>query len=151
VRANYGGDPAIEIPAERNLFGSGFGMEIHEDYFGFDFLQELVGGAKRIVVRSHEDAPCRLITAYGSFPFGLIHAPAGHIRGVVCRAKDTARRTVAIALDHLKKIDDLTFVPDVIAGGDDVDIQLEEFFGERGSDSETGGRIFAVGDDESMA
>jgi len=31
---------------------------------------------------------------------------------------------------------------------DDVDIQLEEFFGERGSDSETGGRIFAVGDDE---
>ena len=36
----------------------------------------------------------------------------------------------------------------MIAGGDDVNIQFEEFFGERGSDAEAGGGIFAVGDDK---
>jgi len=36
----------------------------------------------------------------------------------------------------------------VVTGGDDVDIQLKEFFGQRGSDAETRGRVFPVGNDE---
>ena len=56
--------------------------------------------------------------------------------------------TVAIALDHLKVVEDLSLVPDVIAGGDDVDIQFKKFLGESGSNAEASGGIFAVGDDE---
>ena len=36
----------------------------------------------------------------------------------------------------------------MIAGGDDIDAQFEQFFGERRSDAETGSGIFSVGDDQ---
>jgi hypothetical protein len=53
-----------------------------------------------------------------------------------------------VAIGHLKIFDDLAFIPDVIAGGHDIDAEIEEFFGERGSDSEASGGVFAVSDDE---
>src|ERR1700683_4297081 len=78
----------------------------------------------------------------------LIEAPAGHIGGIVGRSQHAARGAVSIAFHHLKIIDDLALVPDVVAGSDYIDIQLEEFFGERGRYAEAGGGVFAVGDDE---
>ena len=53
-----------------------------------------------------------------------------------------------IAVGHLKILDDLAFVPDVISGGHHVDAEIEKLFGQGGSDSESGSGIFTVGDDE---
>ena len=44
--------------------------------------------------------------------------------------------------------DDLFFVPDVVAGGDDVRAEVEEFFGDGGGDAEATSRVFAVDDEE---
>jgi len=78
----------------------------------------------------------------------FIHAPAGHIRGVVCGTQHAALRAVTVAFDHLKVIENFALIPDMVAGGDDIDIQLEQFLGQRWSNSETGGRVLSVGDDE---
>ena len=53
-----------------------------------------------------------------------------------------------VAVGDLEIVDDFALVPDVIAGGDYIDAQFEQFFGERRSDAEAAGRIFAVGDHE---
>jgi hypothetical protein len=55
---------------------------------------------------------------------------------------------VRIAIGHLKVLDDLAFVPDVIAGSHHVDAEIEKLFRQRRRDSETGRGIFAVGDHE---
>ena len=53
-----------------------------------------------------------------------------------------------IAVRHLEVLDDFAFVPDVIAGGHDVDAEIEKLFGQGRSDSEASGGIFAIGDDQ---
>jgi hypothetical protein len=53
-----------------------------------------------------------------------------------------------VALGHLEIIDDFALIPDVVAGGDDVDVEIEQFLSERGCDAEAGGRVLAVGNDE---
>jgi hypothetical protein len=150
VRADYGGHAAIKIPAHGNFFGGSFGVEIHKDYFCFNLLQQLVGGAEWIVVRRHEHATLQVDHGVRDLSLlTLIEAPAGHIRGIVGGAQDAARGAMAVAFDHLKVIDDFaSLVPYMITGGDDIDIQFEELFGERGSDSETGSGVLAVGDDQ---
>ena len=44
--------------------------------------------------------------------------------------------------------EDLFFVPDVIAGGDDMGSEVEEFVGDRGREAEAAGGIFAVDNEE---
>ena len=44
--------------------------------------------------------------------------------------------------------EDFFLVPDVVAGGDDVGAEIEEFFCERGGDAEAAGGVFAVDDEE---
>src|ERR1700728_346223 len=149
VGADYRSDASVEVPAERNLFRSCLGVEIDEDYLGFNFLQKLVGGAKGIVIRSHENASLKVDDGIRNFRLAaLVQAPAGHIRGIVCGAKHAALGAVAVAFGHLKKIDDFALIPDVVAGGDDINIQFEQFFRETGSDAETRRRVFTVGDDK---
>ena len=53
-----------------------------------------------------------------------------------------------IAVRHLEVFDDLALVPDVIAGGHDVDPEIEQLVRELRSDAEPGGGIFAVGNDQ---
>ncbi len=55
---------------------------------------------------------------------------------------------MAVAFDHLEVVDDFALVPDVVAGGDYVDVEFEQFFRECRSDPEAGRGIFAVGDDQ---
>ncbi len=55
---------------------------------------------------------------------------------------------MSVAIRHLEEVDNFPFVPDVIAGGDDIDDEFEELFRERRGDAKAGGRVFAVGDDE---
>ena len=55
---------------------------------------------------------------------------------------------MGIIIRHLKIVDDLPFVPDVIAGGHHVNAHLEQFFGERWRDAEPRRRVLAIGDDK---
>jgi hypothetical protein len=45
-------------------------------------------------------------------------------------------------------LEDLFFVPDVVTGGDYVGSEIEELFGDGGSDAEAAGGVFAVDDEE---
>jgi hypothetical protein len=53
-----------------------------------------------------------------------------------------------VTLNHLKVVNDLTLVPDVVAGRDHVDVQVKKIFGQRWSDPKTRGGILPIGDDE---
>src|SRR5580704_1448217 len=55
---------------------------------------------------------------------------------------------MTVALGHLKVIEDFALVPDVVAGGDHVDVQLEQLLRERGRDAETSRRVLPVGNDQ---
>ena len=55
---------------------------------------------------------------------------------------------MSIARYKVKVVDDLAFVPDVIAGGNDIDVEFEQFLGEGGRDAESGGGVFPVRDDQ---
>src|SRR5271165_5219819 len=131
--------PAIEIPAQGNLFRSGLGMEIHEDDFGLDLLQKLVGNAKGIIIRSHEHASLQIYHGVRNLVLvTLIDAPPWHISRIICRTEQSPVRAVAVALDHLKIIQNLALVPDVVAGGNDVDVELKQFLRECRRDAEAG-------------
>ena len=48
----------------------------------------------------------------------------------------------------LQVVDDLALVPDVIAGGEDVDAEVEKLVDDLRSDAEAAGGVFAVGDNQ---
>ncbi len=53
-----------------------------------------------------------------------------------------------VAVGALKVVDDFPLVPDVVAGGDDIDAQVEKFFRQRWRDTETAGGVLSIADDE---
>jgi hypothetical protein len=55
---------------------------------------------------------------------------------------------VPIALDHLKVVDDLAFVPDVISSCNHVDVEFEKFLSQRRSNAEARRRVLSIRDDE---
>ena len=68
VGAEHGGDAAVEIPAERDLFAGGFAVEVEEDDLGsglaLDLRQELVGLAEGVVAGlDMKTRPWRFMTA----------------------------------------------------------------------------------------
>jgi hypothetical protein len=48
----------------------------------------------------------------------------------------------------LEEVNNLALVPDVVAGGDDIDAEIEKLLGQRWGDAKTGGRVLAIRDDE---
>src|SRR5277367_3941389 len=142
VRAQDGGDFAVEMPAHGLFFGSGFGVHVHDDHLhiGRERSELAFGGAKGIFQRRHEGAALQIHYRVGDAIFSLADEMAfargadGKIRGA-----DQPRLV-------REKIENLLAVPDVIAAGDDFRSGREYFFGEARSDAETGCGIFAVGD-----
>jgi len=53
-----------------------------------------------------------------------------------------------IPVRGLKVIDDLPFVPDMVAGGEDVNAHLEEIFSQRWRDAKAGRSVLPVGENE---
>ena len=51
-----------------------------------------------------------------------------------------------ITIHGFEVVNDFAFVPDMVAGGEDVNAEIEQIFGQRGGDSKPRGRIFAVGE-----
>ena len=93
------------------------------------------------------------MTAYGLsvavLPF--VHTQAGQIGSVVRGAEDAAAAGVRVRRGGLNVFDDLALVPDVVAGGDDVNAEIEQLFGDGGGDAEAAGRIFSVDDEINRA
>src|SRR5277367_543400 len=142
VRAQDGGDFAVEMPAHGLFFGSGFGVHVHDDHLhiGRERSELAFGGAKGIFQRRHEGAALQIHYRVGDAIFSLADEMAfargadGKIRGA-----DQPRLV-------REKIENLLAVPDVIAAGDDFRSGREYLFGEARSDAETGCSLFAVGD-----
>ena len=124
-------------------------MQVDKNHFGLDFFQQLIGHAEGIVVRGHEDASLKINHGVGNaILLAFVHAPARKIRSVIRRPQQAAGGAVRIAVGRLKVVDDLALVPDVVAGGDDINAEIEQVFRERTGDTEATGRILPVGDDE---
>ena len=128
-------------------------MEIEEDDLGSGFAVDLgevfVGFAEGVVATGHEDAALEVHDGVGlaGGEGALVEAEAGSDDGVVGGAEDAAATDVGVGGDgHV--FEDFFFVPDVIAGGDDVGAEIEELFGDGGGEAEASGGVFAVDDEE---
>lgn len=153
VGSQYGGDAAVEIPAESGLFAGGFGVEVEEDDLGvgvaLDQGEEFVGFAEGIVAGGHEDATLEVDDGVGGAvgELAFVGTEAGCAVGVVAGAEDAAATLVRAGRDgHV--LEDLFLVPDVVAGGDDLGTEVEDFFGDGGRDAEAAGGVLAVDDEE---
>ena len=148
VSSENGGNPSVEIPAHSDFFGSSFGVHIDKNDFRGDLLQQLIGYAEGIVVAGKKDAALQIYHCVGnSFArFALVKTMTRSAFRIIC-GPDQASRGLAVGrLLHV--FHDLALVPDVIAGGDDADPLLEEFFGDLRGDTKTSSSIFAIGNDE---
>src|SRR6266403_2410979 len=147
MRADDGCYTAVEVPAEGDFLGRSFGMEVDEDDLCLDLLQKFVGEAEGVVAGSHEDAALQVDHGVvGAIFLAFEHSPAWQTRGEICRAQQSPRRAMRIAVCHLEVFDDFALIPDVIAGRHDIDAEIEEFVREWRRDTEPGSGIFAVGD-----
>ena len=149
VGAEDGGDAAVEIPAEGDLFAGGLGVDVEEDDGSGDLGEELVGLAEGVVAGGHEYAALKVhdgvLLAGGKL--ALVDAEAGSSGGVVGGAQDAAAAVVGVGGDgHV--LEDLALVPDVVAGGDDMGSHVEDLFGEGRGDAEAACGVFAVDDEE---
>src|SRR5207249_7313950 len=126
-------------------------MNIDQNDLGLDFLEQLIGDAKGIIIGGHKNPPLKVDDGIGYIVFAaFINAPARHASRIICRAQEPACEAF-IAVGTLEVVDDLALVPDVIAGGEHIDSQLEQILRQRRGDAEAGGSVFSVGDDEVAA
>jgi hypothetical protein len=142
-------DAAVKVPAEGYFFAGGFAVEVEQDDLGGDFAEEFVGLAEGVVAAGHEDAALKVHdrVALAVAEFALVEAEAWCADGVVGGAYDAAAARVRVGRDgHV--FEDLAFVPDVVAGSDDVGAEVEEFLGDGGGNAEASGSVFAVDDEE---
>ncbi len=116
VRADDGGDFAVEVPAHGHFFTGGLGVEVHEDDGCIEpHPLNLAGddGEGVLELVAHEDAALEIDDADFAALLCLQNqaALAGRALGVVQRPQHT--RLLG------KEGDDLLLIPDVVAGGDD--------------------------------
>src|SRR5439155_25728323 len=108
--------PAVEVPAERDLFRGGLGVDIHQAQLRPGALpQHLIGGPERRVDRWHEQLALDIADQHLTLFAEVIAEPAAsrRARRVVVRAQN--RSMILEAVLHL------ALIPDVIAGGEDID------------------------------
>ena len=150
VRAQNGGDAAIQVPAHRHLLAGGFCVEVYHDDFGFDVGEQRVGGVEGIVGGVHENAALELDHRVGNAALrgSLIDAPAGNAGLEIGGTQDSPPALVALGGRGVHRVDQLALVPDVIAGGQHVRAQVEKLLGQRRRNAEAAGGVFGVDDDE---
>ena len=97
----------------------------------------------------HEDTALQIDDCIMEIAFNaLVPTPTRKFCRVVGRPQQSPCRTVRVAIRHLEVIDDLALVPNVIAGSEHVDAEVEEFFGDLTGDAEAGRGVLSVGDDQ---
>lgn len=149
VGAEECGDAAVEIPAKSYFFGGGLAVQVEEDDFCGDLAEQLVGFAEGVVAGGHEDAALEVHDgiALAGGELALVDAEARCANGVVGGAEDAAAANVGVGGDgHV--FEDLSLVPDVVAGGNDVGAEIEELFCNGWCDAEASGGVLSVDDEE---
>src|ERR1700733_8582416 len=131
MRAEHSGNPAIKIPAECHFLGGRLGMDVYKDHFRADAGQQPVRGAEGILVGLHEDPSLKIEDGIGDArgERAFINTEAGGACGVISGPHNAAWPIVAFRGDGGEIVDDLAFVPYMIAGGKDVGAEVEEVFG----------------------
>jgi hypothetical protein len=140
-----GSDASIEVPPQRYFFAGGFAMEVEENDLGGDLAEEFIGFAERIVAGGHKHAALEVHDGVGlaGGQCAFVDSKTRSANGIVGGTDDSAATNVGICrYGHVLK--DLFFIPDVIAGSDDVGTEIKEFFCDRGSNSETACGVFTV-------
>jgi len=120
-------------------------VQIEQDDLGRDLAEQFVGFAKGVVAAGHKDAALEIHDGVwlAVAERALVDAEAWCADGVVGGAEDAASADVRVGRDgHV--FEDLALVPDVVAGGDDVGSEVEEFFGDGGGYAKAAGCVFAV-------
>ncbi len=119
-------------------------MHVHEhegDIFG-NFRELAISFAERIINRSHEHAALQI--EHGIFHAILRRAevePAARIAvGKICGTQQPR------LMGH--KLQNLFFVPAVIAAAKDGDIRSQQLFGDPRGDAKSRRRVLAIGDDQ---
>jgi hypothetical protein len=150
VRADDRRDATVEIPAESSFLRCCFRVNVDDDDLRGNFGEESVSDAEGIFVAGHEHAALKIDDGVGlaGCESALIEAVAGAAGRVVGGADDAARALVAVSRDGLEVINDFFFVPDMIAGGEDVGTHVKELVGNGGSEAESARGVFGIDDDE---
>ena len=145
VRPEDGRDAAIGKMTERHLFARGLGVKIDEDRRGLDaeveFGEELFEPGEGVIERIHEE-PAHQVDDENAPLADRMQPPAGTGGSLreVRRAQDAG-----IALDIG---DDFALVPDVIAGGQDIDFGVVKFAAEAFGQAAAGRRVLGIDDDQ---
>ena len=123
VRADDGGDAPVEVPADRLLLGGRLGVHVHED--------DLDVARARPAPRRRRGTGESALAGMKTWPWRF-RTPTGIPAAVdwtVKPAPGIARRVVGRpqqAVRGVQRVVDLLLVPDVVAGGEDVDRHLGE-------------------------
>jgi len=149
VRAHNGSGAPVEVPAKGNFLRRSLGVKINKDNLRLDLLQQPIGITIGIVSRSHKHASLKIDDRIGNaILLPLVNAPPRQARRKISRPQQPSRRTMRVAVRHLKVFNNLALVPDVIAGSHHIDAQIEKLFRQRGRNPKSRRGIFAVGNDE---
>ena len=149
VSPEHGGDAAVEVPAERDLFAGGLGMDVEKYNLGCDLAEKFVGFAEGIIAGRHEDASLKIhdCVRLSVRKLTLVKAKAGCADRIVGRAEDAAAAFVRIGR-HGHVFEDLALVPNMVPRGDDMGAHIEDLFSNRGGNAEATGSVLAIDDEE---
>jgi hypothetical protein len=135
---------SVQVVGEGLFFGGGFGVEIYEDGVGvrgLDLVEEGVGGAERVIIFSDEDPSDEVDDRKGFSVFG---EESDSLARGVGREVGGAEN----ALGFVEVFTDFGAMEGVVPEGEHVYAGGQEVFGDIGGDSEAGGGVFGVSEDE---
>ena len=145
MRPEDGRDAAVGKMAERHLLARRLGVKIDQDRRRVDaeleFSEQLVQPGERIVERIHEE-PAHQIDDENALLADRMKPPVGAGRSLwKVRRAQHPRIPVEIG-------DDLTLVPDVIAGGQHIDFGIVKFAAEALGQAPARRRVLGIDDDQ---
>ena len=121
-------------------------MKVHKDHFGLDCFEQGIRRAEGIFQVAHEDPALqiddRVGLSGGQLP--LVDPMSWRARDIIGRAQHAAWAIMAVRGHGLHVFDNLAFVPDMVAGSEDVGALVEELLGDPRGHAKAAGRILRV-------
>ena len=140
--ADHGGNAAVQVPTHGHFFAGEFGVEIDKPdlYAGVEFLENAIRLAERAIGAGHVHAALQIDHRHLDAVPGLHrdHAQARQFFGIIGWTQQPRLAGHVVVNFFL--------IEDMIAGGEHVQADAEQFLGDLGSDSEAAGRVLGVGD-----
>jgi hypothetical protein len=139
VRAEHGGDPAIEVPAHRDLLAGQLGVKVHDDRVGRTGkrLEELVDRCERGAIDLEVHLPAQ-VDHRDSHPGRLDdRVAAARVRGAEVRRADDSPLRLEVGVDVLVSVA-------VVTERDHVGAGLEQLLGGVLGDPDATGGVLPV-------